>query len=139
VLPSELLPVLERHLERDLGRARARVRVKHAAQAGGRELYQARRQLGRAPMGEAEHGRVRNPVELFPYRLVDQGMTMAVDVAPQRGDAVDVAPSLRVHQVCAIAALDRDGFFAAPVALLSERVPEVAVVELADGRRGRTQ
>jgi hypothetical protein len=63
----------------------------------------------------------------------------SVDVAPQRGDAVDVAPSLRVHEVGALATLDHHGLFVAPVALLGERVPEVTVVELADGRRGRTE
>ena len=137
VLTSALLPVLKGHLQGDLGRARARVRVEDAIQPGRGEVDQARRQLGRAAMGEAEHRRVGNPVELLAHRLVDQGMTMAVDVAPQRRDAVDVAVSLRVHQLGALGALDHERLFAAPVPLLGERVPEVALVELADGRGER--
>ena len=70
---------------------------------------------------------------------VDQRMAVAVDVAPQRRDAVDVAPALGVDQVGALGALDHERLLAAPVALLGERVPEVAMVEVADGRRGRTQ
>ena len=66
-----LLPVLERHLERDLDRGRAAVGVEHAASAARRARARARgdrdeplRQLLGARMGEAEHRRVRDPVEL---------------------------------------------------------------------------
>ena len=60
---------------------------------------------------------------------------MAVDVAPQRGDAVDVAAALGVDQVRALAGLDREGSDSTPSALLGERMPEVPVIELGRGLR----
>jgi hypothetical protein len=90
-------------------------------------------------MGEAEHGRVGDTVDLIVERLVDQRVAVPVHVAPQRRDAVDVATAVGVDQVGALGAGDHQGSLGAPVALLGERVPEVAMVELADGRRGRTR
>jgi hypothetical protein len=83
VLPAALLPVLKRHLEGDLRRGRARVAVEDAAEARRRELDQAGRELGGRGMGEPEHGRVGDPIELLANRRVDQRMTVAVHVAPQ--------------------------------------------------------
>ena len=83
VLAAALVPVLERHLERDLDRGRARVRVEHAAQARRSEIDQARGQLGAARMCQPEHGRVSDPLELAAHGLVDEGVAMAMDVAPQ--------------------------------------------------------
>ena len=69
-------------------------------------------------------------VELLGDRPVDPLVAMAVDVAPERGDAVEVAPSLGVDQVAALAALDHQRLFLAPALLLGERVPEVVAIEL---------
>ena len=81
-------------------------------------------------MGEAEHGRVGDPVELLAHRRVDPRVAMAVDVAPERGDAVDVAAAVGVDQVGALGPLDHQRLFLAPALLLGERVPEVVAVEL---------
>ena len=99
VLAAALLLVLEGHLQRDLGRGRARVRVEDPREAGGRDLDQAGGELGGAGVGEAEHGRVGDPPELFADGGVDRRVAMPVDVAPERGDPVDVAASLGVDQV----------------------------------------
>ena len=45
-------------------------------------------------------------LELLAHRLVDERVTMAVDVAPQGRDAVDVAPAVGVHEVGALGRLD---------------------------------
>ena len=63
-------------------------------------------------------------------RLVDAGVAMAVDVAPERGDAVDVAAPVGVDQVRSLGALDHQRLLLAPAPLLGERVPEVVVIEL---------
>src|ERR1700704_6366668 len=55
-------------------------------------------------------------------------MAVAVDVAPERRDAVDVAAALRVDQLTAVGSLDDDGCFLHPSLLLRERVPEVLAV-----------
>ena len=67
VLAAALLLVLEGHLQGDLGRGRAGVRVEDAGEPGRRELDQPRRQLGGAGVGEAEHRRVGDPVELVAH------------------------------------------------------------------------
>src|SRR6185295_19671368 len=72
VLPAALLPVLKRHLQRDLGGARARVRVEDALEPGRSELREARREHRRAAVGEAERRRMGHPLELLAYRLIDQ-------------------------------------------------------------------
>ena len=65
VLAAALLLVLEGHLQRDLGRGRARVRVEDAREAGRRDLDQAARPARRRRVGEAEHRRVGDLAELL--------------------------------------------------------------------------
>ncbi len=84
VLAAALLLELEGHLQRDLGRGRAGLRVEDAREARRRQLDQPRRQLGGAGVGEAEHRRVGDPVQLLAQSLVDPAVAMAVHVAPQR-------------------------------------------------------
>ena len=67
-------------------------------------------------------------VELRLHRLVDPRMAMAVHVAPQRRDAVDVAAAVGVDQVGALAALDDQRVLLLPALLLRERMPEVTAV-----------
>ena len=63
-------------------------------------------------------------------RAVDPRVAMAVDVAPERGDAVEVAAALDVDQVAALGPLDHQRLFLAPGLLLGERMPEVVAIEL---------
>ena len=128
--PPAVLPVLEGHLQRDLDRGRAGVRVEDPVEARRRQLDQARRQLGRAGVGEAEHGGVGDSLELVANGLVDQRVAMAVDVAPQRRDAVQVAAPVGVDQLVAPGPLDHQRLLADPVPLLGERMPHVKVIEL---------
>jgi hypothetical protein len=84
VLSAAVPPVLERHLQRDLHRGRARVRVEDPVQPRRGDPDKPPRELGGAAVGEPQHRRVRDVVELLADRLVDRGVAMAVDVAPQR-------------------------------------------------------
>ncbi len=136
-LLAALAPVLEGHLERDLGGRGARVRVEDAREARRGDLDQPPRQLDRRPVAEAEHRAVGHPVELFAQRRVDAGVPVPVDGAPQRRHAVDVAPPVDVDQVGALAALDDHRLLVGPASLLGERVPEVSAIggdEVHDGR-----
>ena len=137
LLAAALAPVLERHLERDLDRGRARLGVEDAVEARRRDLDQPAGELGGARMGEPEHRRVRDPPELVAHGGVDRRVAVAVDVAPQRRDAVDVAVAVGVDQVGALGALDHQRLLALPVELLRERVPEVALIEVGDRIRHR--
>jgi hypothetical protein len=69
-------------------------------------------------------------VELVADGAVDVRVAMAVDVAPQGGDAVDVVAALIVDQLPALGTHDRERLFLAPSLLLGEGMPEVVVVEL---------
>ena len=83
VLAAALLLELEGHLQGDLGRGRARLRVEDAREVSRRQLDQLRRQLGGPRVGEAEHGRVRDLLQLLLYGGVDTRLAMPVDVAPE--------------------------------------------------------
>ena len=135
VLPA-LAPVLERHLERDLGGRGAGVRVEDAREAGRRELHQPLRQLDRRAVAQAEHRGVRDLRELVANGGVDARVRVAVNVAPQRRDAVDVAVAVDVDQVGALAALDDHRVLLGPAALLGERMPEIAAVGGCQVHRG---
>ena len=128
-LAALLLPVLEGHLERDLGRRRPGVRVEDPVESRRRDLDQPRRELGGGAVGEAQHRRVGDAVELVADRLVDPGVPVAVDVAPERRDAVDVASAVRVDQVGSLGTLDHERLLVTPALLLGKRMPEVGVIE----------
>jgi hypothetical protein len=134
MLAAALLPVLERHLERNLGCRRPGIRVEDPVQARRRQINQPPGELGGTRVRQAEHRRVCDPLELVVDGLVDQRVAMPVDVAPQRGDAVDVASSLGADQVGALGPLDHQWLLATPVELLREWVPEVMVVEVVNLR-----
>jgi len=80
---------------------------------------------------------VGDAVELLANGPVDQRLAVAVDVAPQGRDAVDVAPPLGVDQVGPIGALDRHRLFPTPVELLGEWMPEVVAIPVGNGLLGR--
>lgn len=71
-------------------------------------------------------------VELIADGLIDLGDAVAVDVAPEAGDAVDVAVFLGVDEVDAFGVVDDEGRGLAPLAHGGEGVPEVVVVELGE-------
>ena len=99
MLATALLLELEGHLQRDLDRGRARLRVEDASQAGRGQLDQAACELSGARMREAEHRRVGDLLELGGDRGVDLRVTVAVHRAPERGDAVEVASPVACHEV----------------------------------------
>ena len=132
-----LLPVLERHLQRDLGGGGAAVRVEHAREARRGELHQPARELNGRRMREAQHRAVRHGVELIAHRGVDPGVAVTVDVAPQRRHAVDVSLPVGVDQVGALGALDDQRLLALPAPLLRERVPEVAAIVRGEAHGGQ--
>ena len=126
---AALLPVLERHLQRDLGGGGAAVGVEAAGEPGRRERGEALGELDGGGVGEPEHRGVRHAVELVADGGVDRGMAVPVDRAPQRRDAVDVAPALGVDQLAALGALHDQRVLLRPSALLGEGVPDVLAVE----------
>ena len=97
------LLVLERDAERGLDRGRAGVGVEDAREPGRRDLDERVRQLDRGHAAEAEQRRVRDALELRAQRGVERRVAVAVHVAPERRDAVEVAPAVRVDELVALA------------------------------------
>ncbi len=145
-LAALVMPLIG-HLQRDLVGRRSVVGVEDAAQPVGRQVDEPRGELDRRGMGEAEHRRVGDTVELIPHGLVDPRVPVAVDVAPQRRDAVEVGVAVRVPHGAALRALDHERDLVVPPLLLGERMPEdlaIEVGELGGGarrhvRHGRTR
>jgi hypothetical protein len=129
---AALVVELVGHLERDLARRRAVVGEEHAAEPLGREVDQALGQLGRRGVRQAEHGRVRDAIELVLDGDVDGRVAVAVHVAPQRGDAVDVGVALGVVERRVLGRLDDREVLLLPALLLGEGVPEVLAVEVGE-------
>ena len=63
---------------------------------------------------------------------VEGGVAVAVDVAPERADAVEVAVPVGVEQVNAVTALDDERLRRRPIRLSGERVPEMGAVPIAE-------
>jgi hypothetical protein len=68
-------------------------------------------------------------VELVANGLVDRRMSMAVDVAPEGGDTVQIPAPLRVDQLRSLTGLDHQRLLLHPATLLSEWMPQVIVIE----------
>ncbi len=126
---AAMAPVLEGHLQGDLAGRRAVVGVEDALQAARSDLHEPVGELDRARMREAEHRRVRHAGELVAHGAVDRRMAVAVDVAPQRRDAVEIAVAVRVVERATLGALDDQRLLLAPALLLGERVPERPLVD----------
>ena len=59
-------------------------------------------------------------------------MVVAVQIGPDGGIAVEILATARIPEDCALSGNDDDRLAIEPVAHLSERVPEVRVVELGE-------
>ena len=131
VLAAALLPVLERHLQRDLDRGRAGVRVEDPVQPRRGELDQARGQLGGAGVGERRawsSGRPGRAGRGPPGRSADGDGRGRCTTARRRrrgsgGPRLSISSVPSARSIISGSSLD-------PVPLLRERVPEVRVIEL---------
>ena len=69
--------------------------------------------------------------KLIADRLIDLGHAVAVHVAPQAGDAVEVAIAVAVEKMHPISAGDHKRLRIEPQFHRRERMPDVLLVELA--------
>jgi hypothetical protein len=69
-------------------------------------------------------------VDLDADRVIDFPLAVAVNIAPKRGNPVQVLSSLHVDQKMAFAAADDARLLAHPLLHLRERMPEKTLVEL---------
>ena len=120
-----LSPVLKRHFDRHFDGRGAVVGEEHVLQSRRGNVGQPLGQPDRGGIRAAEIGDVRHFVELGSDGRVDLRMAMAVDVAPQAADAVDVPVSLDIDQHAALGPFDHKRLV---FGHLGEGVPDVGAV-----------
>lgn len=74
-------------------------------------------------------------LELLVEGSVESGMSMAMEVDPNRGSAVEVLSSVSIEKVGAYSPLDNERLLLFPFLHLSEGMPEVLPVPIAKRRR----
>ncbi len=131
--PADVVPVLHRKLESDLRRGRTGVGIERLS-SGSPE----RSPSADPPAASPAHSpgpsivRVRDLVELIPNRVIDLANAMPVNVAPQRRDAVQIAPAVRIDQMNPLTRDDHQRLRFQPQLHRRKRMPDVAAIELAE-------
>src|SRR5439155_25461076 len=138
---APLLPVLERHLQRDFHGCAAVVRIEDLGEAAlarrkarpGSARYELRRQLDRWRRGEPEQRRVRHVLELQADGAVDLWPVVAMHGGPQGRDRVEILAPAGVEDPGAARVLDDHRLVARqrldPGLHLREGMPEMRAVQ----------
>ena len=131
-----LAPILERHLQGHFDRRGTVVGEEDVLQARRGKVHQPLGQPDRRGVRRAEVRHVRHAVQLPADRLVELRVAVAVDVAPQAADAVQIAVPVDVEQRTPFGPLDHQRLV---FGHLGEGVPDdpaVPVSELVGSRVG---
>ena len=123
-----LLPVLKCHLQGDLHGGRPIVRVEDFGEAGRSDLHQPLRQQNGCRVRETQERRMGNPLQLRDDGPVDLSPAMAMNIAPERRDAVEVPFPIDVDEEVALPPLDDQGLVRKPLLHLCKGVPEILVI-----------
>jgi hypothetical protein len=84
-------------------------------------------------VGQAQEGAVGHVIKLVPDGPVQLRAAVAVDIAPQGGDAVQIAVAVNIVEVNALAMGDDQEFFFPEASHLGEGMPEVVMVPAGQG------
>jgi hypothetical protein len=79
-------------------------------------------------MAQAQQSRVSDAVELRSDRIVDFSLAMAVNIAPQRRDPIQIPSPIDVDQIVPVTLADDAELLRRPFLHLRKRVPEILVV-----------
>lgn len=129
-----LAPVLEGEFEGHFDGGGSRVGEEDTGQPGWSKLGKPAGEADGRFVGQAQEGGVGDPVELTAEGSVERGVAVAEEVAPEGGDAINVAASSEIDEKDTLGAVDKQGFGGEPVGLVGERVPDVVVVPGGEGR-----
>ncbi len=129
-----LLPELVGHLHGDLDRSGAVVAEEDAFEAGRCQRREPPGELYRGGAGIAEEGAVREAAELRGNGGIDLRTPMSEQVAPERGDAVEIAAAVGIDQPVPLGRYHHERMFVGIHAVGREWVPDVAAVGLVQGR-----
>src|SRR5438034_8395376 len=95
-----------------------------------RQLDQSPSQPNRWHIGQTQERAVGYLVQLISDRLIELRNPMAVNVAPQRRNPVDVFPAVKIDQHAPLSALDDNGQLPRIVLHRSKRMPDVLPIPL---------
>ena len=126
---AEVEPILRGQFEGDFGGGCAGVGIKNFFEVLRDDLHQSIGQENRGLGGQAEHGGVGDFIELFADGLIYFGHAMAVDVAPERRDAVEIFVAVGVDEIHSFGAGDDQWVGVEPEGHGGEGVPEVLFVQ----------
>src|SRR5262245_123176 len=125
-----LPPELKGDLQRDLDRRRAIVGEEDVIESQRGQLDELAGEFDRRHVGHAEQRAVGDLVELRADGLVEFRDAVAVNVAPQRRDAVDVPVAVEILEPAALGALDDQRGLGGVGRHRRERVPDVLPIPL---------
>ena len=128
LLPPEVAPALQRHLERHLHRRGAVVREEDAGQPLRGDRGEPRGQAHRGLVGDPGEQDVVQPLHLPRHRLPDPRVTVPVDDAPPARDGVVIPVPFRVDEEEPLRAVDQHRRFRHEGAHLGVRMPAVPKV-----------
>src|SRR6185295_4658900 len=94
---ASLLPVLDRHFERDFDRRRSIIGIKYTRQSFGCDLNQGPRELNRRRIGESEQGGMRNLIQLLLDRTVERRITVAMQIDPDGRNPIEIPLPFRIN------------------------------------------
>ncbi len=120
---AEVVPVLDRDLQRLLDRRRAVARVEEVGIVDGHDAGQRLRELDHDAVAVAEHRRVRAERELAHDRVVELGHVVPEGRDPERRDRVEVAPPVDVDELVPFRPVDDDRAVVGERRHLGEAVP----------------
>ncbi len=106
-LPA-IAPELDRHLERDLDRDRARIGEEHPVEVARQHVHQAAREAQRRLVHQPAEHHVRHGFGLADHGGANMWMVVAVAGRPPRRHAVDQLAPVRDHDAAALGARDRE-------------------------------
>ena len=94
----------------------------------GSDFDELLRKLNTSHVTQAKKSRMGDPFELGSDRVIKFFDPMAVNVAPERRNAVQIFPPVNIDEVMTVAPADNAWVVGHPFLHLGERVPEVSVV-----------
>ena len=120
---AAIVPIAQRHFQRDLDRRRAAVGKENMGERFGQKVREALGQRARRRMGPAGKDDLVQPGALLLDRSDDFGVAMSMGLHPPAGDGINNLCTVRAVQRRALGSRDFRNRFAQTV--LGKRVPDI--------------
>ena len=125
-----LLPVLKRHLESRFNSRSTIIGIKHPGQSGGSEFDQPPCQPNCRNVAHSQKSCMGDGIDLLFESFIQLGYTVAMNIAPEGGSAIEIIPAVEIAQETAMGGGDDQGALAGVVFHRREWVPDMLAVPL---------